>query len=285
MHHFVALLHYFGICCLPQKEDYWDTEHYMPTHSIVHELGMSMKCFQFMWRHFHVYLPDDYYADDDVQCADDVDNSELVDQTLEQIQRVQVWEEREDENENEDSESEDNANTNQNVWFTKLKPLIDHVHEVSSSLIYVLGIFLSLDEMMIHFMGMLLEIHRIKSKPIKEGYKIFVLSTSKGFVVNVTPDGQRASKTKQQEYNTTSIAKIESMILYVLGIIEELKQKQKQKQRLRRYEKASRSENQEACHKPIMKDFCLVMEKYFTLPKIIKKLRELGIGVVGTARF
>ena len=34
-----------------------------------------------------------------------------------------------------------------------------------------------------------------------------------------------------------------------------------------------------------MKDFIIAMDNYFTLPNVISTLRELGIGIVGTARF
>ena len=34
-----------------------------------------------------------------------------------------------------------------------------------------------------------------------------------------------------------------------------------------------------------MDEFCLAMDNYFTLPKVIKKLWDFGVGVVGTARF
>jgi hypothetical protein len=34
-----------------------------------------------------------------------------------------------------------------------------------------------------------------------------------------------------------------------------------------------------------MEKFCLGMDNYFTLPKVIQGLRDNGIGVVGTARF
>ena len=34
-----------------------------------------------------------------------------------------------------------------------------------------------------------------------------------------------------------------------------------------------------------MTDFVLAMDNYFTLPRLIKRLRDLGIGIVGTARF
>eukprot|EP00957_Ditylum_brightwellii_P005284 403069-Ditylum_brightwellii.AAC.1 len=33
-----------------------------------------------------------------------------------------------------------------------------------------------------------------------------------------------------------------------------------------------------------MDRFCMAMDNYFTLPQVIKRLRERGIGVVGTAR-
>eukprot|EP00957_Ditylum_brightwellii_P186104 14168950-Ditylum_brightwellii.AAC.1 len=33
-----------------------------------------------------------------------------------------------------------------------------------------------------------------------------------------------------------------------------------------------------------MENFYLAMDNYFTLPKVIKHLRDNGIGVVGTAR-
>lgn len=51
--------------------------------------------------------------------------------------------------------------------------LINHLRTVSLSLIYVLGTFLSLDEMMIRFFGCSIETHRMKNKPIKEGFNFF----------------------------------------------------------------------------------------------------------------
>ena len=75
--------------------------------------------------------------------------------------------------------------------------------------------------MMIQFMGKSLETHRMKNKPIKEGYKFFVLSTINGFIVNFTPDGRTAARKENQEYeNVKNKGKIESMILFVCGIID-----------------------------------------------------------------
>ena len=53
-------------------------------------------------------------------------------------------------------------------------------------------------------------------------------------------------------------------------------------------EKKTRSQKDEIYFKedknPMTK-FCLAMDNYFTLPKVIAKLREKGVGVVGTAQF
>mmetsp|Transcript_17478 Transcript_17478/g.39451 ORF Transcript_17478/g.39451 Transcript_17478/m.39451 type:complete len:315 (-) Transcript_17478:15-959(-) len=98
------------------------------------------------------------------------------------------------------------------IWWNFL---VNHTRKVSKSFIWILGTTLSLDKMMIRFSGKSAETHRVKNKPINEGYKLFVLATKSGYVVN----------------------------------------------------------------------FCLAMDNYFTLPKVIHKLRQMEIGVVGTARF
>ena len=70
-------------------------------------------------------------------------------------------------------------NESPTVWFSKLKPMIDHMREVSFSLVYILGTILSLDEMMIRFMGRSNETHCIKGKPIGEGYNFLFLPPTK----------------------------------------------------------------------------------------------------------
>ena len=82
--------------------------------------------------------------------------------------------------------------------------------------------------MMIRFKGKSLETHRIKKKPIKEGFKFFVLSTMNGFILNFTPDGRTAAKKNEQEYTEQrGTGKIESMVLYLIGIIERFKKRKK----------------------------------------------------------
>ncbi len=64
----------------------------------------------------------------------------------------------------------------------------------SQDIIFVLGTFLAIDEMMIQFMGRSIKTHRMKNKPIKEGFKFFVLAVSTRFAANFSPDGRTAAK-------------------------------------------------------------------------------------------
>ena len=55
---------------------------------------------------------------------------------------------------------------------------------------------------------------------------------------------------------------------------------------MKKYGRASRRQkNSEEFDEVVMKNFCIAIDNYFTLPGAISKLRELGIGIVGTARF
>ena len=140
---------------------------------------------------------------------------------------------------------------------------------------------------MIRFMGRSKETHRMKNKPIGEGYKFFVLATSNGFIVNFTPDGRSAGKQDGHEYDQDKKAgKIESMVQHVIGIIDRLKEKQKRRYR-KKYKKVSTRGNDAAMFEDEdpQEYFIIAMDNYFTLPKVIKLLREKGIGVVGTGRF
>eukprot|EP00957_Ditylum_brightwellii_P128380 9791303-Ditylum_brightwellii.AAC.1 len=98
--------------------------------------------------------------------------------------------EGEDDNE---SDGESISTNRKEVWYEKVTFLINHIRDVSLDLIYVLGTIMSLDEMTICVFGRSNETHYMKNKPIKEGYDFFVLATKNGFIMNFTPDGQRAA--------------------------------------------------------------------------------------------
>ena len=81
--------------------------------------------------------------------------------------------------------------------------------------------------MMIRFYGRSSETHKMKNKLISLGYKFFVLATIIGFVVNFTLDSHRAEKTGNQEYEQGDNGKIGGMVLFIMSIIDKLKDRQR----------------------------------------------------------
>ena len=78
---------------------------------------------------------------------------------------------------------------------------------------------------MIRLFGCSFETHQMKNKPIKEVDKCFGLTIKTGFVLNFTPDGRRAAQLGQQESTEDkSLGKIETMIIFMLQIIPQLKE-------------------------------------------------------------
>ena len=157
-------------------------------------------------------------------------------------------------------------------------------------LIFTLGTVLALDEMMIRFMGRSNETHRIKNKPIKKGYKFFVLATLFGFVVSFTPDGRSASKSNRKlDYDSKNkeFEKVGSMILFLLSSISELVQKKSKRIHVQDTRRKTWSSNENDNNKDEEKqtNFKIAMDNFFTLPRVIKTRRDKGIGIVSTAKY
>eukprot|EP00957_Ditylum_brightwellii_P161018 12258812-Ditylum_brightwellii.AAC.1 len=69
---------------------------------------------------------------------------------------------------NQPAEDCDEHPRKKDVWYYKLMAFLNHFREINFSLIFVLGMCLSLDEMMIRFSGRSNETYRMKNKPIWE---------------------------------------------------------------------------------------------------------------------
>ena len=192
----------------------------MPVHLLCKTLGMTRDRFEFLVRHFHVHDRGDVIIADDGEDLDDDEDAELVTIGLDRVGREQESVTIE-ETEQEGSEAEMKK---REVWFEKLCSVIDHVRSVSQTIKFTLGTILSLDEMMIRFFGRSLETHHMKNKPIRKGYKLFVLATKNGYIINFTPDGRTANVRGEQETDNDKLKdKIESMIMYVRPVILDLK--------------------------------------------------------------
>ena len=62
------------------------------------------------------------------------------------------------------------------LWFSKVLPLLLLFQKVSLLFIALFGTYLYIDETMIIFYGRSFQTHIIQKKPLKEGYKWFVLT-------------------------------------------------------------------------------------------------------------
>ena len=304
MYHFFAILYYFGIAIMPSKSDYWTTKEWMPDHPIVQEFGMTRRRFEFIWRHFHPSfdeldkneLKNDTSEEEKTSSnKQDEDNDEddnsseegsVIDERIEADQVLPGTNSILEEDQNDTSIHSTQQSSEKKVWYDKLTWVINHIRDVSQDFIFVLGTILSLDEMMIRFFGRSKETHRMKNKPIKEGYKFFVLATKEGFILNFTPDGRTAAKVGEQEYDDqTGTGKVESMISFLIEIVDKLKKRQLTRLKNMNKRASTRGNSEALFEDTLMKDFCLAMDNYFTFPKVIHALRQAGIGIVGTARF
>ena len=95
------------------------------------------------------------------------------------------------------------------------------------------------------------------------------------------------------DYATSSDhGKIGSMILYLVESILHLKKKQVARFVKAKKKRATRAVMRLANEKKHTRDenvtntkFVIAMDNYFTRPKVIAALRDLGIGIVGTAKY
>ena len=98
-------------------------------------------------------------------------------------------------------------------------PLLLLFQKVSLSSTVVFGTYLSIDEIMIRFSGQSSQTHVIKNKPVKEGYRWFVLIDSiTSYILNFTPDGRTVGKDKNvtDEIDDKGGGKIIAMINFLV---------------------------------------------------------------------
>ena len=109
---------------------------------------------------------------DEDEC--DVHYDELLEIECCTTTRIELKKKKFREGEDDNSEGEEvdkyNESMTKKVWFEKVQTFIDHIHVIGLGMIWVLGIWLSIDEMMARFMGRSIKTYRMKNKPISEEY-------------------------------------------------------------------------------------------------------------------
>ena len=113
------------------------------------------------------------------------------------------------------------------VWYHKVEPFLDLVHNISMSFIHTIGTYPSIDEIIILISGRSQETHRIKNKPKREGFKLYVLATYSGYIINFTTDGRTAINNEKMKYEIDPInCKIQTMLMFLVEAIKKLREKQ-----------------------------------------------------------
>ena len=139
MYQYLAILMYMGIVKLPCKDDYWSTDEVMPSHSLCNMWGMNRNRFRFLFRHFHILSSD---QDDEDEIGGGGDSDEEIEVEVEARRNMDngedIFEATEERKE---------------VWFNKLRPLVDSFRKTSQKMVFTLGSNLSIDEMIIQFQG------------------------------------------------------------------------------------------------------------------------------------
>ena len=175
-----------------------------------------------------------------------------------------------------------NESMTKKVWFEKVQTFIDHIHVIGLGMIWVLGIWLSIDEMMARFMGRSIKTYRMKNKPISEEYIFFTTST--GYVISFTPDERTAAGRNKQECNKKKVGKVKSLIHHIITVIKNIQREQD----TRHVSQRSRchTPDDDFYHKILQQSkFCIAMDIFHCTWCFMPMLREKRIDFFETLRF
>ena len=223
MFRFLAIHCHMGVVDLPAKEDCWKTEHdFWPTHAVIS--GLPFKRYRCIWK--TIYLS--FKPEVDIE-EPDIDLGNLEDKTAQEEPTIN---------------SADQEREVDPRWCRKAAPLAEAFIDVSQQLCKHLGHCLSVDEMMKLFKGRSGQMHCMKKKPVKEGYKFFAICDAQtGYIWNIIPDGRLEKSTIHDT---------------VMALVNSLPRKESKK-------------------------YIVGMDNYFTFQKVMTLCRGAGFGVVGTA--
>ena len=225
---FLAIIFYMGIVRLPARRDYWkEADDIFAQHPVCVARGMTRDKFDFIWRHFYAVTPS---ATPDAGTAQDDDDD--IHKPESQLDGVE-------------SDDEPDLVTEQE-WCRKAAPFLNLLNKVSKIACKWPSFKMSIDEMIARFKGRSRETYRMKTKPIKCGYKFFsICDASSGYIWHMVPHGRVS--------NTTGI------IAMFKSLVETLPYRDDKK-------------------------YVVGADNYFTYPGVLTGCRDLGVGVVGTAR-
>ena len=153
-----------------------------PMHPICGHLSRDK--FEYIWRNIHLTdVEVDLMVDEELA---ESETSNSANGTTEEEEEI-IDADQADEAEEEQDESADIDER----WYAKAAPIVDHMNKISQKICRHPGFCCAVDEQMKRFKGRSRDTHRMKNKPIKQGYKFYAICcTQSGYVYNCIPDGR-----------------------------------------------------------------------------------------------
>ncbi len=142
-------------------------------------------------------------------------------------------------------------------WYKKVEPLATHFRKATTSNVYELPQNLSIDEQLVKFKGRSKHTIQMNSKAAGEGYKIYSLCCSNGYLIDFKFSSATEKVAELEQYPGFSQSEA-----VVLTLAESL---------LARFPRP----------RPF---YVLHLDNFFTTRKLYQRLYELGIGANGTAK-
>ena len=235
---FYAMIYYFGFVRLPNKELYWANHDLdiLPAHPVCHARKMTYRKFVYLWTHFYGVDPKSVGHDDvDKDSDDDGPVPDLLSDS-----------DSDSESDSDDEDATQDVPDSLFMFDAKAKPFVDQCNKSAKEMCKYPSSCLALDEMMARFKGRSADTYRMKSKPIREGYKFFAIACSQStFVWHLLPYGRMNTKV--------------GIVDTVKALVNSVPDKDKRM-------------------------YLLAMDNYFTYDRAVDYCVDNNIKVVGTAK-
>jgi len=246
---FFSFIIYAGIVKLPRMAFYWKKKSKWPEHFISKYL--SRDTVEDIKRYLKVEPVAIPHVVDDDKKIDPPGGHAHAD--LEDADAKDLEPEHDDVKDDAEDEVHD-APGDDAVWFSKIKHMLDLITTTTTTLVTPSS-NVSIDEMMIRFVGRSVHTMVIKSKPIPRGYKAYSLCTSDGIVCAV----RLISRTDHSDMKEMKVDDLNPTESYVVRLMMQITD-----------------------FPSTRKDLCLYVDNFYSSPRLFRYLRQNNIAAVGT---
>jgi hypothetical protein len=263
IYYFLAITYYMGVVKQGKRKYYWNASRYSKrfgTHPVCDDT-ISYSRYKMIWRCLslcQVQVKKNDLSSSSFRSEDTSDSDNSC------VEGDGCSSDEDGYEEEGKSDSQSNYRPSPDVrWFARVISFADHVNKVNKKMCSP-GSINAIDEQMARYHGRSIHTYRMRGKPIKEGYKIWAIACSAtGFCHNFLYASRQKDKfdnTSGKRINNHSVKGVPDTVSVVTQLAKDT------------LDLRSKTPN------------AIVMDNYFTWPKVMLALREIGVGAFGTAR-